>query len=194
VGRGKHHPTITLKGGHHAKSQGKIIVFGAKQIRRVWLDGEWLFSVVDIIGALTDSPKPRDYWYRMKRREKESSGIELSTLCRQLKLAAVDGKYYQTEVVNTESAFRVIQSIPSALKLVFETLAQFPRELAEERLEELGSSWEALRVVVLWRLRYMAMGCGYHCERRCRNTSRTNTPRSPGNEDRRPWRGGGDCL
>ena len=87
-----------------ADSQGKIVVFGAKRIRRTWHDEQRFFSVVDIIGALTDSPNPRNYWYRMKRREKESSGVELSTLCRQLKLAAADGKYYQTEAVNTEIA------------------------------------------------------------------------------------------
>lgn len=89
-------------------SHGKIIVFGAKQIRRIWHDEQWFFSVVDIIDALTDSDNPRDYWYRMKRREKESSGIELSTLCRQLKLTSADGKRYKTDAVNTESAFRII--------------------------------------------------------------------------------------
>ena len=108
---------------------------------------QWFFSVVDIIGALTDSTKPRDYWYRMKRREKESSGIELSTLCRQLKLAAADGKYYQTEVVNTESAFRIIQSIPSPKAEPFKRwLAQVGREriqeienpeLAQQRMREI---------------------------------------------------------
>ena len=88
-------------------TQGKIVVFGAKQIRRTFIDGEWFFSVVDIIDALTDSDNPRDYWYRMKRREKESSGIELSTLCRQLKLTSADGKSYKTDAVNTEAAFRI---------------------------------------------------------------------------------------
>ena len=87
-----------------AESQGEIIVFGAKQIRREWVDEQWFFSVVDIIGALTDSPNPRDYWYRMKRREKESSGIELSTFCRQLKLTSADGKSYKTDAFNTEGA------------------------------------------------------------------------------------------
>ena len=94
-------------------SQGKIVVFGAKRIRRTWHEEQWFFSVVDIVGALTDSPNPRDYWYRMKRREKESSGVELSTLCRQLKLTSADGKSYKTDCVNTEAAFRIIQSIPS---------------------------------------------------------------------------------
>lgn len=114
-------------------SHGKIIVFGAKQIRRIWLENQWFFSVVDIIEALTDSTNPRDYWYRLKRREKESSGIELSTFCRQLKLQAADGKYYQTEAVNTESAFRVIQSIPSPKAEPFKRwLAQVGRERIEE--------------------------------------------------------------
>lgn len=90
-----------------------IIVFGAKQIRRTWVDDQWFFSVVDIVAVLTDSPNPRDYWYRMKRREKESSGVELSTFCRQLKLTSDDGKSYSTDVANTEAAFRIIQSIPS---------------------------------------------------------------------------------
>ena len=70
----------------------KLAVFQGKQIRRVLHEGEWYFSVVDIIAALTDSDNPRDYWYRMKRREKESSGIELSTFCRQLKLTSSDRK------------------------------------------------------------------------------------------------------
>ena len=77
------------------ESQGNLIVFGSKQIRRTWADGQWFFSIVDIIGALTDTSNPRDYWYRMKRREKASSGIELSTNCRQLKLTSSDGKSYK---------------------------------------------------------------------------------------------------
>ena len=91
----------------------KIAIFKGKQVRRTIYKNEWYFAVVDIIEALTDSIKPRDYWYRMKMREKEDSGTELSTLCRQLKLESSDGKKYQTDVVNTENAFRIIQSIPS---------------------------------------------------------------------------------
>ena len=94
-------------------SQGKIIVFGSKQIRRAWHDNEWHFSVVDIIAALTDSDNPRNYWNMMKAREKESSGIQLSTICVQLKLTSADGKAYKTDAVNTQNAFRIIQSIPS---------------------------------------------------------------------------------
>ena len=115
-------------------AQGKIIVFGAKQIRRSFIDGEWFFSVVDIIAALTDSDNPRDYWYHMKRREKESSGIELSTLCRQLKLTSADGKSYKTEVVSTESAFRIIQSVPSPKA---EPFKRWLAEVGYQRVQEI---------------------------------------------------------
>jgi len=138
---------VTMSEQLPSESQGKIIVFGAKQIRREWVDEEWLFSVVDIIGALTDSPNPRDYWYRMKRREKESSGVELSTFCRQLKLTSADGKTYDTEVVNTEGAFRIIQSIPSPkaepfrrwlAKVGYERVQEIENpELAQQRMKEL---------------------------------------------------------
>ncbi len=128
-------------------SQGKMIVFESKQIRREWVDGQWYFSVVDIVAVLTDSDNPRDYWYRMKEREQESSGIQLSTFCRQLKLTSSDGKTYKTDCVNTEAAFRVIQSIPSPKAEPFKRwLAQvgYERvqeienpELAQNRMREL---------------------------------------------------------
>lgn len=124
-----------------------IIVFGAKQIRRKWHEEQWYFSVVDIVAALTDSDNPRDYWYRMKRRETESSGIELSTFCRQLKLPAADGKSYATDAVSTQAAFRIVQSIPSPKAEPFKRwLAQvgYERvqeiedpELAQRRMREL---------------------------------------------------------
>jgi DNA-damage-inducible protein D len=128
-------------------SQGKIVVFGGKQIRRIWIEGQWYFSVVDIVGALTDSASPRKYWDAMKRREQKATGLQLSTLCRQLKLTASDGKSYMTGAVNTENAFRVIQSIPSPKAEPFKRwLAQvgYQRvqeienpELAQQRMKEL---------------------------------------------------------
>ena len=124
-----------------------LAVFRGKRIRRKWHEEQWYFSAVDIVGALTDSPNPRDYWYRMKRREQEASGVELSTLCRQLKLTSADGKTYETEAVNTAGAFRIIQSIPSPKAEPFKRwLAQvgYERvqeienpELAQQRMREL---------------------------------------------------------
>jgi DNA-damage-inducible protein D len=93
--------------------QNKLVVFKGKEIRRLLHNNEWHFAVVDVVAALTDSDKPRDSWYRMKKRESASSGFELSTLCRQLKPASSDGKKYLTEVANTGGIFRIIQSIPS---------------------------------------------------------------------------------
>jgi hypothetical protein len=91
----------------------KIVVFESKTIRRIWHDEEWYFSVVDVVQALTDSANARDYWFKMKTRVKSEDGIELSTICRQLKLEAPDGKMRETDCANTKGMFRIIQSIPS---------------------------------------------------------------------------------
>ena len=90
-----------------------LSVFEDKHIRKTWHNEEWWFSVVDIVAALTESTDANDYWYRLKKRELEESEIELSTFCRQLKLASTDGKKYETDCTNTEGAFRIIQSIHS---------------------------------------------------------------------------------
>jgi len=116
------------------ESAGKMVVFGARQIRRTWHEEQWYFSIVDIVGALTDSDNPRDYWYRMKRREEESSGVQLSTLCRQLKLTSADGKSYKTDCVNTEAAFRIIQSIPSPKA---EPFKRWLAEVGYQRVQEI---------------------------------------------------------
>src|SRR3989344_7665801 len=95
------------------EEKNKLVVFQDKNIRRIWHNNEWFFSVVDIIRALTESVDAKDYWYKLKQRDSESSEIELSTFCRQLKLTAEDGKLRETDCSNTEGAFRIIQSIPS---------------------------------------------------------------------------------
>jgi DNA-damage-inducible protein D len=108
----------------------RIAVFKGKDIRKILFQNEWYFSVVDIVAAFTDSENPRDYWYKMK----QSNGVELSTLCRQLELESAEGKKYPTEVVNTENAFRIIQSIP------FPKAEPFKRWLAKvgyERVQEI---------------------------------------------------------
>ena len=112
----------------------KLVVFKNKEIRRTLLDNEWYFAVVDVVTALTDSNKPRDYWYRMKKREAVSSGIELSTFCRQLKLESSDGKMYKTEVANTEGIFRIIQSIPSPRA---EPFKRWLAKVGYERVQEI---------------------------------------------------------
>lgn len=112
----------------------KISIFEGKQVRRVYLEKEWWFSVIDIIAFLTDSKKPRDYWHKMKIREKNTSECELSTICRQLKLQASDGKNYETDCANTAGIFRIIQSIPSPKAEPFKL---WLAKIAKERIDEI---------------------------------------------------------
>jgi len=91
----------------------KIAIFKGKDVRKVIHDNEWWFSIIDVIEVLTDSVNARDYWYKMKIRVKSEDDLQLSTLCRQLKLKAPDGKMRETDCANTEGIFRIIQSIPS---------------------------------------------------------------------------------
>jgi prophage antirepressor-like protein len=112
----------------------KIVVFGARKIRRLWVDDQWFFSVVDIIAALTDSDNPRNYWNMMKARELKQSEVQLSTICVQLKLTSADGKAYKTDCVNTEAAFRIIQSIPSPKA---EPFKQWLASVGYQRIQEI---------------------------------------------------------
>ena len=116
------------------ESQKGLVVFQDRNIRRLWCDNEWFFSVVDVVKALTDSVDAKDYWYRLKQRELESSGIELSTFCRQLKLLADDDKFRETDCANTESLFRIIQSIPSKKA---EPFKRWLAQVGSERIQEI---------------------------------------------------------
>jgi len=92
--------------------QNKIIVFESKRIRRTWHNGEWYFSVVDVCGALTNSPDAGAYWRKLKQRL-INEGSQVVTFCHGLKLESSDKKKYTTDCANTEGMFRIIQSIPS---------------------------------------------------------------------------------
>jgi len=114
--------------------QNKLVIFQSKEIRRLWYKNEWVFSVIDIIAALTDSANPRDYWYKMKIRVKEEDGFEPSTVCRQLKMEAPDGKKRLTDCSNTEGVLRIIQSIPSPKA---EPFKRWLAKVGYERIEEI---------------------------------------------------------
>lgn len=94
--------------------KSQIQLFEEKKFRIVWDEEseEWYFSIVDVVGVLTDSPNPNNYWKVLKNRLKKE-GSQLVTNCNQLKMQSADGKYYKTDVVSTEQLFRLIQSIPS---------------------------------------------------------------------------------
>jgi DNA-damage-inducible protein D len=110
----------------------KLIVFEHKNIRRIWHNDEWYYSIVDVIEALTESPNPRQYWGKLKEREFEN--LQLSPIWVRLKLKASDEKFRLTDCSNTKGIFRIIQSIPSKRAEPFKLwLAQ----LGQERIEEI---------------------------------------------------------
>ncbi len=112
-----------------------IKLFEQKQIRSAWNEdeGKWFFSVVDVIGALTESDRPRKYWGDLKSKL-QKEGSELSEKIGQLKMKSSDGKFYQTDVADTEQLFRLIQSIPSPKAEPFKL---WIAKTARERIDEI---------------------------------------------------------
>ena len=128
------------------QDKNKLVVFQNKSIRRIMVDDEWFFSVIDVVAALTDSVNPGAYWRKLKQRLMRE-GSEVVTFCHELKLPAADGKNYKTDCANVKGMFRIIQSIPSPKAEPFKQwLAQvgYDRvleienpELAQDRMKEL---------------------------------------------------------
>lgn len=112
-----------------------IQLFENRTVRTVWDDEEekWYFSVVDVVGVLSESPNPNNYWKVLKNRLKKE-GNESVTSCNQLKMQSSDGKFYKTDVADTEQLFRLIQSIPSPKA---EPFKQWMAQVASERLDEM---------------------------------------------------------
>ncbi|MBI5556621.1 MAG: Bro-N domain-containing protein [Deltaproteobacteria bacterium] len=148
-----------------------IKLFESRQIRSAWneADQRWYFSVIDVVAVLTDSPNPRDYWYRIKKREK-ISGLELSTFCRQFKLEAPDGKIRETDCSDAEGLLRIIQSIPSPkaepfklwlARVGYERLEEIEKpELAAKRMRELYKAKGYSDEWIEKRVRGIAIGYG----------------------------------
>jgi BRO family, N-terminal domain len=117
------------------EKQNEIKLFEDKKVRTLWDEDQekWYLSIIDVIAVLTESPNPRKYWSVLKTRLK-AEGSQLATNCSQLKMQSVDGKFYLTDVADTEQLFRLIQSIPSPKAEPFKLwLAQ----VAAQRLEEM---------------------------------------------------------
>ena len=113
-----------------------VKIFEGSKIRSVWDNEreEWYFRVVDVIGSLTESNNPRDYWYRVKKRMSDEERSELSTICRQLKLKASDGKMRLTDVADMQGIFRIIQSVPSPKA---EPFKMWLAEVGKEHIDEI---------------------------------------------------------
>ena len=116
------------------KKYTSIVLFHEKQVRRHWDENKelWYFSIVDVIEILTESVNPRKYWSVLKTRLKKE-GSEVATNCSQLKLVASDGKKYLSDVADTETILRLIQSIPSPKAEPFKL---WLAKVGYERIEE----------------------------------------------------------
>jgi hypothetical protein len=112
----------------------KIALFKGKKIRKTIYNNEWWFSVIDVISVLTESNRPSVYWTAMKARVQNEGEFQLSTICRQLKLNAPDGKMRETDCANTEGLFRIIQSIPSSKA---EPFKRWLAKVGYERIQEI---------------------------------------------------------
>ncbi|MDD2953913.1 MAG: Bro-N domain-containing protein [Parabacteroides sp.] len=115
--------------------QNKIQLFEQKKVRTVWDEDQekWFFSIVDVVGILTDSVDATAYWRKLKQRLKEE-GNQTVTNCHGLKMRAADGKMRLTDVADTEQLFRLIQSIPSPKA---EPFKQWMAQVASERLDQM---------------------------------------------------------
>lgn len=125
-----------------------IKLFESKRIRSEWSDTDqkWYFSIVDVISTLTESPNPRKYWSVLKTRLKKEGG-QLTTICSQLKMKSADGKYYLTDVADTEQLLRLVQSVPSPkaepfkvwlAKVGYERMQEIENpELAQARMRDI---------------------------------------------------------
>lgn len=115
--------------------QLEIVAFKDKEIRRVCHDGEWMFSVVDVVAALTDSDRPSGYWTDLKSKMAKNEGFdELYDNIGKLPMPSADGKLRPTEVANTETLFRIIQSVPSPKA---EPVKRWLAKVGFERIQEI---------------------------------------------------------
>jgi prophage antirepressor-like protein len=112
-----------------------VKLFEHQQVRTIWdeKNQKWYFAIVDVVRVLTDSPNPRTYWSVLKTRLKKE-GSQLATNCSQLKMQAVDGKFYMTDVADAEQLLRLIQSIPSPKA---EPFKQWLAQVGYERIQEI---------------------------------------------------------
>ena len=115
------------------KQDNKLSLFEGKPIRKIWQDEQLFFSIIDIIEILTESPTPRKYWDKVKRKLKEEGINETSPIWRQFKLMASDDKLRLTDCANTEGVLRIIMSVPSPKA---EPFKQWMAQVSKERIEE----------------------------------------------------------
>lgn len=133
------------------EGEAQIALFKGKEVRQVFHDNEWFFSIVDVIEAVTETDRPRQYWADLKSKLAQDEGFsEVYDQIVQLKMKASDGKNYATDAVNVETLFRIVQSIPSA------KAEPFKRWLAKtgyERIQEIQNPEIGVkRAILQWQI------------------------------------------
>jgi len=118
----------------NAEETSKLAVFEGKRIRKTLHEGEWWFSIIDVIDALVGGDRPRKYWNDLKKKLVAEGYAEVSEKIGQLKMLAPDGKQRLTDCANTETLFRIIQSVPSPK---VEPLKRWLARVGKERIEEI---------------------------------------------------------
>ncbi len=113
--------------------ENALTPFEGKEIRKIWHNEQWYFSIIDIISVLTDSPTPSKYWGKVKKRLNEETLNELSPNWGKLKMPGADGKMYPTDCANTEGVLRIVMSVPSPKA---EPLKMWLAQVGTERLQE----------------------------------------------------------
>lgn len=116
------------------KEQNKIIIFQKNNIRKVWYKEEWWFSIIDVVGALSENKRPRKYWNDLKKKLLQEGYFQLSENIGQLKMEATDGKSRKTDAANTKTLLRIIQSIPSPKA---EPFKRWLATIGHERIQEI---------------------------------------------------------
>src|SRR3990170_8166854 len=114
-----------------------LAVFEGKQIRKAFHEGVWWFSIIDVVEALVGGERPRKYWNDLKNKLISEGYIEVSEKIGQLKMPAPDGKMRLTDCANTETLFRIIQSIPSQK---VEPLKRWLARVGKERIDEIENT------------------------------------------------------
>jgi len=135
------------------EKSNKILLFEGDEIRRVYFDDDWCYSVVDVIKVLTDSSNPRRYWSDLKTKLSGEDGAKLYDIIVQLKIKSNDGKRYETDCSDTEGILRIIQSIPSKKA---EPFKRWLARVGKERLDEIEQPARAIE-----RAKYYYLAKGY---------------------------------
>jgi len=131
--------------------EAQIALFKGAEVRQVFHENEWYFSIVDVIQAITETDRPSKYWSDLKKQLSDKEGFsELSENIGQLKMKSSDGKYYLTDAVNVETLFRIVQSIPSKKA---EPFKRWLAKVGYERIQEIQNPEIGVkRAILQWQI------------------------------------------